>query len=55
MPATRPIPDLVHGENLEMQDVVAIMSNEITGSNAGGPRWLSIRRRWPARIAQFHR
>ena len=28
-------------------------ANKITGANAGGPRWLPIRTRWAARIAQF--
>jgi len=31
------------------------MSNKITGAKAGGPRQLTIRMRWAARIAQFWR
>ena len=30
-------------------------ANEVTGANAGGRRWLSMRTRWAARIAQFWR
>ena len=30
-------------------------ANKITGANAGGPRQLSIRTPWAARIAQFYR
>ena len=30
-------------------------ANQITGANAGGPRQLSMRTRWAARVAQFHR
>jgi hypothetical protein len=29
--------------------------NKITGANAGGPRHLTMRTRWPARVAQFWR
>ena len=29
--------------------------NKITGANAGGPRQLTMRARWAARVAQFGR
>jgi len=34
---------------------VSTPANKITGANAGGPRQLSIRTPWAARIAQFYR
>src|SRR4051794_1095231 len=30
-------------------------ADKITGANAGGPHQLPMRRRWAARVAQFHR
>ena len=31
------------------------LPNQVTGPNAGGPRWLAMRTRWAARVGQFCR
>ncbi len=39
----------------ERHQTVSTWANKITGANAGGSRWLPMRMRWAARIAQFRR